>query len=88
MAGYFHIDIAELRTGEGKLHMFVAIDRTPKFAFVKLEERATSMTARAFLEALIEAVPYRIHTPRSYRYWRTKPFKTLNLLSPLKFRQR
>ncbi len=60
--GYFHIDIAELRTGEGKLHMFVAIDRTSKFAFVRLEERATSMTARAFLEALIEAVPYRPHT--------------------------
>ncbi|MDF1719565.1 MAG: IS481 family transposase [Minwuia sp.] len=60
--GYFHIDIAELRTVEGKLHLFVAIDRTSKFAFVRLEERATSMTARAFLEALIEAVPYRIHT--------------------------
>ena len=51
-----------MRTGDGKLHMFVAIDRTSKFAFVRLEERATSMTARAFLEALIEAVPYRIHT--------------------------
>ncbi len=60
--GYFHIDIAELRTGEGKLHMFVAIDRTSKFTFVRLEKRATSMTARAFLEALIEAVPYHIHT--------------------------
>lgn len=60
--GYFHIDIAELRTAEGKLHLFVAIDRTSKFAFVRLEERATSMTARDFLEALIEAVPYRIHT--------------------------
>ena len=55
-------DIAELRAGEGKLHMFVAIDRTSKFTFVCLEKRATSMTARAFLEALIEAVPYRIHT--------------------------
>ena len=32
--GYFHIDIAEVRTAEGKLHMFVAIDRTSKFAFV------------------------------------------------------
>ena len=30
--GYFHIDIAEVRTGEGKLHLFVAIDRTSKFA--------------------------------------------------------
>src|SRR5210317_22510 len=30
--GYFHIDIAELRTGEGKIRLFVAIDRTSKFA--------------------------------------------------------
>jgi transposase-like protein len=26
--GYFHIDIAEVRTGEGKLYLFVAVDRT------------------------------------------------------------
>lgn len=32
--GYFHIDIAEVRTAEGKLHLHVAIDRTSKFAFV------------------------------------------------------
>ena len=60
--GYFHIDIAELRTEEGKLHMFVAIDRTSKFAFVKLEEKANRVTASAFLEDLIQAVPYKIHT--------------------------
>jgi Integrase core domain len=29
--GYFHIDIAEVRTEQGKLHMFVTIDRTSKF---------------------------------------------------------
>lgn len=29
--GYFHIDIAEVRTEEGKLYLFVAIDRTSKF---------------------------------------------------------
>ncbi len=60
--GYFHVDIAEVRTAEGKLHLFVAIDRTSKFAFVHLADRANTMTARAFLDALIEAVPYRIHT--------------------------
>jgi len=60
--GYFHIDIAEVRTEQGKLHMFVAIDRTSKFAFVKLEEKANRVTASAFLEDLIEAVPYKIHT--------------------------
>lgn len=60
--GYFHIDIAEVRTAEGKLHLFVAIDRTSKYAFARLMERATTATARAFLEALIAAVPYQIHT--------------------------
>ncbi|ESY52246.1 hypothetical protein X744_29500 [Mesorhizobium sp. LNJC372A00] len=30
--GYFHIDIAEVRTGQGKLHMFVAIDRAASAA--------------------------------------------------------
>jgi len=30
--GYFHIDIAELRTAEGKLHLFVAIDRTSEWS--------------------------------------------------------
>src|SRR4029077_16240333 len=28
--GYFHIDVAEVRTEQGKLHMFVAVDRTSK----------------------------------------------------------
>lgn len=31
--GYFHIDIAEVWTEEGKLYMLVAVDRTSKFAF-------------------------------------------------------
>ena len=34
--GYFHIDIAEVQTAEGKLYLFVAIDRTSKFAFAEL----------------------------------------------------
>lgn len=60
--GYFHIDIAEVRTAEGKLYLFVAIDRTSKFAFVRLEEQATAETAAALLRALLSAVPYKIHT--------------------------
>ena len=36
--GYFHIDIAEVRTEEGKLCLFVAIDRTSKYAFARLSE--------------------------------------------------
>src|SRR5450631_77878 len=60
--GYFHIDIAEVRTAQGKLHMFVAIDRTSKFAFVELHEKATTAVSGDFLRRLLKAVPYKIHT--------------------------
>src|SRR3954451_8632619 len=60
--GFFHIDIAEVQTAEGKLYLFVAIDRTSKFAFVQLAEKANRVTASAFLVALVKAVPYKIHT--------------------------
>ena len=60
--GYFHIDIAEVRTAEGKLYMYVAIDRTSKFTFCQLVDKANRKTASAFLVAVIEAVPYKIHT--------------------------
>jgi hypothetical protein len=45
--GYFHIDIAEVQTagpqaieGQRKLRLFVASDRTSKFAFVELQPQA------------------------------------------------
>ena len=60
--GYFHIDIAEVRTEQGKLYLFVAIDRTSKFAFVELHERATTRVSADFLRRLIAAVPYKVHT--------------------------
>lgn len=59
--GFFHIDIAEIRTAEGKLYLFVAIDRTSKFSFAQLVDRANTKTASAFLKALVEVVPYQIH---------------------------
>jgi transposase InsO family protein len=60
--GFFHIDIAEVRTEQGKLHLFVAIDRTSKFAFVELHEKATRRVAGDFLRHLAAAVPYKINT--------------------------
>ena len=60
--GFFHMDIAELQTVEGKLYLFVAIDRTSKFAVAQLVEKADRRTAWEFLEHLPEMVPYRIHT--------------------------
>ncbi len=60
--GYFHIDIAEVHTEEGRLYLFVAIDRTSKFAFAELHAKATRRVAGDFLRHLIAAVPYRVHT--------------------------
>ncbi len=59
--GFFHIDIAEVHTAEGRLYLFVAIDRTSKFAVAQLVEKADRRTAWEFLEAVLEAVPYKIH---------------------------
>ena len=60
--GYFHIDIAEVHTEEGRLYLFVAIDRASKSAFAELHAKATRRIAANFLRALIAAVPYKIHT--------------------------
>ena len=72
--GFFHVrcpavvwfqttrgDMAEVRSGEGKLYMFVAIDRTSKFAIVRLYEQADRPTAVTFLETVPEAVPHKIN---------------------------
>src|SRR6202171_4291994 len=50
--GYFHIDIAQVRTAEGKLHLIVAIDRTSKFAFVEMHEKVARSTAGDFLRRM------------------------------------
>ena len=60
--GYFHIDIAEVRTAQGKLYLLVAIDRTSKFAFVEMHEKVARRTAGDFLRRLIAAVPYKVPT--------------------------
>jgi transposase InsO family protein len=60
--GCFHMDIAGVRTEEGRLYLFAAIDRTSKFACAQLHTEATRATAKSFLECLMDAVPYAIHT--------------------------
>ena len=60
--GFFHIDIAEVQTEQGRLYLFVAIDRTSKFAFTQLHPKATTSIAADFLRALVRAVPYKVHT--------------------------
>ena len=60
--GFFHIDIAEVQAAEGKLYLFVGIDRTSKFAVTQLVATAERKTAWAFLQYRLEAVPYQVHT--------------------------
>jgi transposase InsO family protein len=59
--GFFHIDIGEVQTADGELYLFVAIDRTSRFAFTPLVERATRVTASAVYVALIAGIPYKIY---------------------------
>ena len=51
-----------MQTAEGKLSLFVAIDRTSKFAFAQLHSTAGKMEAAQFLRDLVAAVPYAIQT--------------------------
>src|SRR5918993_5485087 len=47
--GYVHVDACELRLAEGKLHMFLAIDRVTKFVHVGFFDANTKMNGAAFL---------------------------------------
>jgi transposase-like protein len=60
--GYVHIDTCELRCAEGKVHMFLAIDRISKFAYVELHPATTMLTGAAFLRGVIAAFPYKLHS--------------------------
>ena len=57
--GYFHIDIAEVRTAEGKLYLLVAIDRTSKFAFVELHEKVSRSTPQTSCVGSLTPCPTR-----------------------------
>src|SRR3954452_8117592 len=84
--GFSHIDIAEVQTAEGKLYLFVAIDRTSKFAFVQLVEKANRVTASAFLVALVEAIHTVLTDNGIQRPFNTYGSSTKNQCSPLGIR--
>jgi transposase-like protein len=60
--GYVHIDSCELRHADGKLIMFLAIDRVSKFAYVEFHDSAGKMEGSAFFSNVVEVFPYKIHT--------------------------
>src|SRR3712207_1846134 len=63
--GYVHIDVCELRLSQGKLFMFLAIDRVSKFVHVAFYDANTKLNGAAFLREVVAAFPYQIHTVRS-----------------------
>ena len=60
--GYVHIDVCELRLSQGKLFMFLAIDRVSKFVHVAFFNANTKLNGAAFLREVVAAFPYQIHT--------------------------
>ena len=58
--GYLHVDFAAVRTEQGKLYLFVAIDRASKVAFAELQPRATKMLAAELLRRVPAALPYNV----------------------------
>ena len=66
--GYVHIDICELRLAEGKLNMFLAIDRVSKFVYVEFYDNAGKMNGAAFLRNVVAAFPYQ-DPHRAHRQW-------------------
>src|SRR3712207_28187 len=60
--GYVHIDVCELRLAQGKLFLFLAIDRVSKFAHVAFYDANTKLNGAAFLRQVVEVFPYKLHT--------------------------
>jgi hypothetical protein len=57
--GYVHIDVRELRLTQGKLFMFLAIDRVSKFVRVAFFDANTKLNGAAFLREVVEVFPLR-----------------------------
>jgi hypothetical protein len=51
-----------VQIAEGKLYLIVGIARTSKFAVTQLVDKADRKTAWEFLQHMLEAVPYQVHT--------------------------
>lgn len=60
--GHFYIDAADIRTGNGRANMIFAFDRKSKIAFARLYDRSNPANGSAFLDELVNAVPYKIQS--------------------------
>lgn len=60
--GDFYVDTSEVRTGDGKITMFVAFDQASTFAYARLYENIDRHTAADFLMSLTNAMPHHVRS--------------------------
>ena len=60
--GFVHVDITEFYFAGKKRYLFVGICRVCKYAYVQLFDRQTAENSCLFLDALVEACAFKIHT--------------------------
>ena len=58
--GYVHVDITQVHTEEGRLFLFVGIDRTTKFCFANFYTKQTASNAALFMKEMSIAFPNKI----------------------------
>ena len=60
--GYVHLEMAKLNPAQGKLNMFLAIDRVLKFIYARFWDNMRTMNGADFLRGVISAFFYTIRT--------------------------
>ena len=63
--GYVHIDVKylpQMADETARRYVFVAIDRATRWVYIAIKNHKTAAAARAFLNALDKAAPFRIRT--------------------------
>jgi transposase InsO family protein len=63
--GYVHLDVKclpQMADETARRYVFVAIDRATRWVFIAIKSHKTAAAAKAFLNALHKAAPFRIHT--------------------------
>jgi transposase InsO family protein len=63
--GYVHLDVKylpQMADETARRYVFVAIDRATRWVFIAIKSHKTAAAAKAFLNALHKAAPFRVHT--------------------------
>lgn len=63
--GYLHVDLKylpQMADETSRRYVFVAIDRATRWVFIAIKSHKTAAAAKAFLNAVHKAAPFKIHT--------------------------